>query len=177
MNFLSALISPQTAATGAFVLVIGLTILGALIAVGARSIFHNVLGLCLSLFGVAGIFLYLNSPFVALMEILIYVGAICIAICFAIMLSEPMYLPGPPRSKIKVLGAAVGAGAIFAFLGLLLKKTTWTPAAERSTDWSVTTIGHYLLTNYALIFELVSLLLLVAMLGAIVTARGGRSKP
>jgi len=177
MNFLSALISPQIAATAAFVLVIGLTILGALIAVGARSIFHNVLGLCLSLFGVAGIFLYLNSPFVALMEILIYVGAICIAICFAIMLSEPMYLPGPPRNKIKVLGAAVGAGAIFAFLGLLLKKTTWTPAAERSTDWSVTTIGHYLLTNYALIFELVSLLLLVAMLGAIVTARGGRSKP
>ena len=71
----------------------------------------------------------------------------------------------------------MGAGAVFAFLGLLLKKTTWTPAAERSNDWSVTTIGHYLLTNYALIFELVSLLLLVAMLGAIVTARGGRGKP
>jgi len=177
MNFLSALITPQTAATAAFVMVIGITILGALIAVGARNIFHNVLGLCLSLFGVSGIFLFLNSPFVALMEILIYVGAICIAICFAIMLSEPLYLPGAPRNKIKVLGAATGAGAVFAFLGLLLKKTTWTAAAERSNDWSVTTIGHYLLTNYALIFELVSLLLLVAMLGAIVTARGGRGKP
>jgi len=174
MNFLSALLTPQTVATAAFVMVVGLTILGALIAVGARNIFHNVLGLCVSLFGVSGLFLYLNSPFVALMEILIYVGAICIAI--AIMLSEPLYLPRPPRNKIKVLGAAAGAGAVFAFLGLLLKKTTWTPAAERSTDWSVTTIGHYLLTNYALIFELVSLLLLVAMLGAIVTARGGRSK-
>jgi NADH-quinone oxidoreductase subunit J len=177
MSFLSALITPQTAATASFVMVIGITILGALIAVGARNIFHNVLGLCLSLFGVSGIFLFLNSPFVALMEILIYVGAICIAICFAIMLSEPLYLPGPPRNKIKVLGAALGAGAVFAFLGLLLKKTTWTVAAERSNDWSVTTIGHYLLTNYALIFELVSLLLLVAMLGAIVTARGGRGKP
>jgi NADH:ubiquinone oxidoreductase subunit 6 (subunit J) len=177
MNFLSALITPQTAATASFVLVIGITILGAIIAVGARNIFHNVLGLCLSLFGVSGIFLYLNSPFVALMEILIYVGAICIAICFAIMLSEPLYLPRPPRNKAKIMGAALGAGAIFVFLGLLLKKTTWTPAAERSTDWSITTIGHYLLTNYALIFELVSLLLLVAMLGAIVTARGGRGKP
>jgi NADH-quinone oxidoreductase subunit J len=59
----------------------------------------------------------------------------------------------------------------------LLKKTQWTAAPQRSADWSVTTIGHYLLTNYALIFELVSLLLLVAMLGAIVTARGGRGKP
>jgi NADH:ubiquinone oxidoreductase subunit 6 (subunit J) len=177
MNFLSAFLTPQTAATAAFVMVIGLTIIGALIAVGARNIFHNVLGLCVALFGVSGIFVFLNSPFVALMEILIYVGAICIAICFAIMLSEPLYLPRPPRNKAKVMGAALGAGAVFAFLGLLLKKTTWTPAAERSTDWSVTTIGHYLLTNYALIFELVSLLLLVAMLGAIVTARGGRSKP
>jgi NADH-quinone oxidoreductase subunit J len=125
---------------------------------------------------VAGLFLYLNSPFVALMEILIYVGAICIAICFAIMLSEPLHLPRPPRSKAKLLGALVGAGAVFAFLAILVKKTTWVPAVERSTDWSVTTIGHYLLTNYALIFELVSLLLLVAMLGAIVTARGGRGK-
>jgi NADH-quinone oxidoreductase subunit J len=177
MNAVSALLTPQMAATAAFVMVIGITIVGALIAVGARNIFHNVLGLCLSLFGVSGLFLFLNSPFVALMEILIYVGAICIAICFAIMLSEPLYLPPPPRDKVKVIGAAIGAGGIFVFLGLLLKKTKWVAAPERSTDWSVTTIGHYLLTNYALIFELVSLLLLVAMIGAIVTARGGRSKP
>jgi NADH-quinone oxidoreductase subunit J len=56
----------------------------------------------------------------------------------------------------------------------LTRKTKWLPAAERSKDWSITTIGHYLLTNYALIFEVISLLLLVAMLGAIVTARNGR---
>jgi NADH-quinone oxidoreductase subunit J len=59
-------------------------------------------------------------------------------------------------------------------LVLLTLKTKWVPAAERSTDWSITTIGHYLLTNYALIFEVISLLLLVAMLGAIANARGGR---
>jgi NADH:ubiquinone oxidoreductase subunit 6 (subunit J) len=162
-------------ATGAFLVVMGMTVLGALIAVGARNIFHNVLGLALSLIGVAGIFIYLNSPFVALMEILIYVGAICIAICFAIMLSQPLYLKGPPRSFLKSLGALLGAVSVMGFLVLLTKKTQWVPAAERSTDWSITTIGHYLLTNYALIFEVISLLLLVAMLGAIVTAREGRS--
>jgi NADH:ubiquinone oxidoreductase subunit 6 (subunit J) len=177
MNLLSSFLSPQTVATVAFLMVVALTLVGALIAVAARNIFHNVLGLAASLLGVAGLFLYLNSPFVALMEILIYVGAICIAICFAIMLSEPLHLPRPPRNKAKLLGAMVGAGAVFVFLGLLIKKTSWVPAKERSTDWSVTTLGHYLLTNYALIFELVSLLLLVAMLGAIVTARGGRGKP
>jgi len=166
--------SAQGLATGAFLMVMGITVLGAHIAVGARNIFHNILGLALSLIGVAGLFLYLNSPFVALMEILIYVGAICIAICFAIMLSQPLYLPGPPRSLLKSLGAIVGAGGVFAFLVLLTRKTKWLPAAERSKDWSITTIGHYLLTNYALIFEVISLLLLVAMLGAIVTARNGR---
>jgi NADH:ubiquinone oxidoreductase subunit 6 (subunit J) len=174
MNFLSAFLTPQNLATAAFVLVVALTIGGALIAVGARKIFHNVLGLAVAMFGVSGLFVYLNSPFVALMQILIYVGAICIAIIFAVMLSEPQYLPRPPRNPLKIQAAVVGAAAVFVFLGLLLKKTTWTPALERSTDWSITTLGHYLLTKYSLIFELISLLLLVAMLGAIVTARGGR---
>src|SRR5574340_1384576 len=127
MNAVSALMTPQTAATAAFVMVIGLTIVGALIAVGARNIFHNVLGLCVSLFGVSCIFLFLNSPFVALMEILIYVGAICIAICFAIMLSEPMHLPRPPRNPLKIQAAIAGAVAVFIFLGMLLRRTSWTP--------------------------------------------------
>jgi len=177
MNFLSGLFTPQAMASAAFLLVMVLTLLGALIAVAARNIFHNVLGLAMSLMGVAGLFLFLNSPFVALMEILIYVGAICIAICFAIMLSEPLYLPRPPRNAVKIMGALAGAGAVFAFLWLLVRKTKWTPALERSTDWSVTTLGHYLLNQYVLIFELISLLLLVAMLGAIVIARGGRGGP
>ncbi len=81
----------------------------------------------------SGLFLYLNSPFVALMEILIYVGAICIAICFAIMLSEPLYLPRPPRSITKILGGVVGAGLVLVFLALLTKKTQCVPAAARST--------------------------------------------
>ncbi len=173
---MSALFSPQNLASAAFVLVVALTILGAVIAVAARKIFHNVLGLALALFGVSGLFVFLNSPFVALMEILIYVGAICIAICFAVMLSEPQYLPRPPRNPWKITAALTGALAVFIFLGILLKKTTWVPAPERSSDWSITTLGHYLLTTYSLIFEVISLLLLVAMLGAMVTARGGRGR-
>lgn len=176
MNRLSAFLSPANLATAAFFLVVALTIGGALIAVGARKIFHNVLGLAVAMFGVAGLFVYLNSPFVALMQILIYVGAICIAICFAIMLSEPQHLPRRPRNRLKIQAAVAGGVAVFIFLGILLKRTTFTPAPERSTDWSIVTLGHYLLTKYSLIFELISLLLLVAMLGALVTARGGRGK-
>ncbi|AEB09067.1 NADH-quinone oxidoreductase subunit J family protein [Desulfobacca acetoxidans] len=159
-----------------FLGVLAVTFGGAIIAVGARNIFHNVLGLALSLFGVAGIFVYLNSPFLAMMEILIYVGAICIAICFAIMLSEPLYLPKPPRKPLKIAGAGLGAGVVFLMLSLLIKKTDWIPASVRGDDWSIATIGHYLLTRYALIFEVISLVLLVAMLGAIVNARNGRNR-
>jgi NADH-quinone oxidoreductase subunit J len=176
MNLLSAYLSPANLTNAAFFLVVALTIGGALIAVGARKIFHNVLGLAVAMFGVAGLFVYLNSPFVALMQILIYVGAICIAICFAIMLSEPQHLPRPPRNPLKNMAALVGGLAVFIFLVLLLKRTTFIPAPERSADWSIVTLGHYLLTKYSLIFEVISLLLLVAMLGAIVTARGGRGK-
>ncbi|MFZ0051137.1 MAG: hypothetical protein WAK96_05135, partial [Desulfobaccales bacterium] len=67
---MSAWLNPPQLAAAAFVLVMAVTILGALIAVAARKIFHNVLGLALALFGVSGLFVYLNSPFVALMEIL-----------------------------------------------------------------------------------------------------------
>ena len=176
MNLLSAYLSPANLTNAAFFLVVAVTIGGALIAVGARKIFHNVLGLAVAMFGVSGLFVYLNSPFVALMQILIYVGAICVAICFAIMLSEPQHLPRPPRNPLKNMAALVGGLAVFLFLVLLLKRTAFIPAPERSADWSIVTLGHYLLTKYSLIFEVISLLLLVAMLGAIVTARGGRGK-
>ena len=169
-----SVLSTESFAQMAFWVVVGLTIGGACIAVFPRNILYNVLGLAMALSGVAGLYLYLGSLFIALMQLLIYVGAITIAICFAIMLSSPMYLPGPPRSPLKLLGGLLGAGGVFAFLLLLTRRTTWVPAKERVNDWSIKTIGDFLLTDYVLIFEVISLLLLVAMLGAIVTARNGR---
>jgi NADH-quinone oxidoreductase subunit J len=135
-----------------------------------RNILYNVLGLVVTLSGVAGLYFYLNSTFIALMQLLIYVGAICIAIVFAIMLSRPLHLELPRRSRPKVV-AAVGA-ALLVLLGNLavIFKTPWQEAAERSNDWSVTTIGHLLLTRYDLVFEVISLVLLVAIIGAILTA-------
>ena len=119
-------------------MVVGLTLAGAVIAVFPRNILYNVLGLALALTGVAGIYLYLGSAFIALMQLLIYVGAICIAIVFAIMLSRPLHLDLPKRQLPKV---AMALGSSFLFLAATLAvavKTPWKEAAERSTDWSVT---------------------------------------
>jgi NADH-quinone oxidoreductase subunit J len=74
------------------------------------------------------------------------------------------------------LAAAVGV-AVFIMLAGIISRTPWQPAASRSSDWSVTTLGHYLLTRYDLVFEAISLVLLVAILGAIVISGYARRRP
>lgn len=176
MTPVQAYISTDLIAGIGFGLVVSLTFAGAFIAVFFRNIIHNVLGLALALFGVAGLFFFLGSPFLAFMELLIYVGAITIAIVFAIMLSSPIGGPLPPRSTKK---ATLAGGVVVLVLGLLIYIVTgtgWEVAAMRSSDWSVKSIGQMLLTRYDLVFELISLVLLVGILGAIVTARLGRGR-
>lgn len=177
MNSVQSLIQPDLLAQAGFAAVVALAFAGALIAVFPRNILYNILGLIVCLTGVAGLFVYLGSPFIALMQLLIYVGAICISIIFAIMLSRPLHLSVPKRHLPKVgLAAAVGA-AVFLMLAGIISRTPWQPAASRSSDWSVTTLGHYLLTRYDLVFEAISLVLLVAILGAIVISGYARRRP
>ena len=177
MNSVQSLIQPEFLAQLGFVGVVTLTFAGALIAVFPRNILYNVLGLIVCLTGVAGIFIYLGSPFIALMQLLIYVGAICISIIFAIMLSRPLHLSLPKRHLPKV-GLAAGVGlAVFVMLGAIVSRTPWQPASTRSSDWSVTTLGKYLLTRYDLVFEVISLVLLVAILGAIIISGYARRRP
>lgn len=166
MSFLST----ESFAQMAFWIVVGLTMGGACIAVFPKNILYNVLGLALALAGVAGLYLYLGSLFIALMQLLIYVGAITIAIVFAIMLSRPLHLEVPKRHVPKV--AMAGGASTLVFFGLVgvAAKSKWVAAVERSNDWSVEALGHVMLTKYNLVFEVISLVLLVAIIGAIVTA-------
>ena len=175
MTPLQNLFDPQLLAQAAFAVVVIFTFTGALIAVLPRNILYNVLGLILCLTGVGGIFLFLGSAFIALMELLIYVGAICISIVFAIMLSRPLHLSLPKRHLPKVWGAFGVALLVFGVLVTIISRTPWQPAPVRSSDWSVTTLGAYLLTRYDLVFEVMSIVLLVAILGAIlISSTSGR---
>jgi NADH-quinone oxidoreductase subunit J len=162
--------SVNALAQAAFWVTVGFTVAGAAIAVFPRNILYNVLGLVLALSGIAGFYLYLGSFFIAMMQLLIYVGAICIAIVFAIMLSRPLHLEVPKRAVPKVAMAFTVSAVFFVALTSLVLRTNWVPAAERSWDWSIEAIGHALLTRYELVFEVISLVLLVAIIGAIVTA-------
>ncbi|HVU32187.1 MAG TPA: NADH-quinone oxidoreductase subunit J [Opitutaceae bacterium] len=162
-----------------FALAAGLTIAGALIAALTRRIIRGVSGLMIACIGLAGLYYFLNSPFLALMEILIYVGAVCVTIVFGVMLSEP---DEPPRAGTRraaglwAAGALAISAAIFWGVSFLSLRGNWVAPAGRVSDGSIRAIGVGLLTTYSMAFELISLVLLVAILGALVIARSGRAK-
>ncbi len=165
--------------TAVFALAVGLTVGGALIAALSRRIIRGVSGLMIACIGLAGLYYFLNSPFLALMEILIYVGAVCVTIVFGVMLSEPdepARQGQRPSTFIWGAGALLVAAGIFWGVSLLSLNGNWSTPAARVTDGSVHAIGVSLLTTYSMAFELISLVLLVAILGALVIARSGRTK-
>src|SRR5512147_2405887 len=120
-----------------FLLCVVTTIAGALLAALTARIIRSVCGLAITCFGLAGLYYFLNSPFLALMEILIYVGAVCVTIVFAVMLSEP---DEPPREETKgavMVWAAVAllaSGAIFLGLWQLSLTAGWTHPVSRVSE-------------------------------------------
>lgn len=162
-----------------FAVIVGITVGGALIAALSKRIIRGVSGLMICCVGLAGLFYFLNSPFLALMEILIYVGAVCITIVFGVMLSETDE-PAHQETKRHTLlwggSALVFCAVIFVGMAHLSLTGPWTAPTKLVTDGSIRAIGISLLTTYSLPFELISLVLLVAILGALVVARSGRTK-
>ncbi len=162
---------------GIFLLFVATTVAGAVLAVSTPRIIRSVIGLATSSIGLAGLYYFLNSPFLALMEILIYVGAVCVTIIFAIMLAEPDEPAAEGRRGRTVLWSGttlVISAIIFWGVARLGLTGNWTTLAVRNTDGRIERIGVELLTTYSLAFELISVVLLVAILGALAIARVGR---
>jgi NADH-quinone oxidoreductase subunit J len=176
MTTIADIIPPILVAQAAFWLMVMITLVGALLAVVPPKITHNVLGLALSMFGLSGIYLFLGSQFVAMMQLLIYVGAICVTYIFAIMLSPPQESEQPKRPTRKVVTAAVVSVISFITMAQMIIHFKWSPVADITRDWSIKTLGQQLLTRYFLVFELISLLLAVAIIGAIMVAGIGQKR-
>ncbi len=162
-----------------FLLCAATTVAGALIAALTARIIRSVCGLALCCIGLAGLYYFLHSPFLALMEILIYVGAVCVTIVFAVMLSEPDEPARDEKPATTVLWGGLAllvSAAIFWGLWYLGAHQDWTTPALRLSDGSISAIGKSLLTTYSMAFELISLALLVAIIGALAIARTGRTR-
>ena len=150
-----------------------LTLGGALVVVMSRNIVYAAFGLLASMVGVAGLFLLAYAEFLALAQLLIYGGAIVIVILFALMLTrieDFESLSDHPQWPI----AAIVAIAVFGVIAATIVGTA-VPASERASI-SFTALGTSLFTEWAVAFEVASLVLLVALIGAVVMVRstGGR---
>ena len=153
-----------------FIVIAGVVLIGAFLAVWLKNVFYNALSLILCLFGVAGIFIFLNSEFLAVIEVIIYIGAIAIAIIFAIMLSRPMFQKNEKRDPGKMLRSLAIAALLFFGLNKAIRLTQW-PAASLEGDYSMQAIGRMLLKESVLPFEVISLVLLIAIIGALVVSK------
>lgn len=162
-------------AEGLFFAFVVLTFFGAILAVRSRLLMHAVLGLAVCLLGVAGIYFYLGSIFLTMMQILIYVGAICVLMVFGIMVGyTPEQLAESNfKGKNRFL-AVVAAASGFVLLLIALLRAVFVPVAERTGDFTIQWLGESLLYRYCLAFELISVVLLTAIVGAIILATGGR---
>jgi len=160
-----------------FLAMVAVTVSGALVAVNSKRLVRSVAGLALCFTGVAGIYYFLNSPFVAMMQMLIYVGAVCVAIAFAIMLAEPRgdEKVGKEGGMGAVFGVIVG-GLVFLGVAAVGATTKWSAATKQVNNGSLFEVGKSLLTTYSMVFELISVVLLVAIIGALVLAHSGRDK-
>jgi NADH:ubiquinone oxidoreductase subunit 6 (subunit J) len=147
-----------------------------LLVVTLRNMFHCALCLILCLSAVAGIYILLGAEFLAAAQVLIYVGAVAILIVFTVMLTADLgsskeFQHNQNGTIAFVVCTLFAIGAPY-----LIKETgVWpTPKAETFAD-NVSAIGKYLMTDFMLPFEVVSVLLLAALIGSIVLARKERS--
>ncbi len=152
--------------------VLGLVTLGAaLMVVVSHNLMRSALWLILAFFGIAGVFILLQAEFLAVTQVLVYVGAIATLIIFAIMLSRNFVDPKQPRFN-EQWGIVGGfAALLFVALGAIVTHVAWPVAADAVPADAIQRLGMDFVGPYAVPFEVASVLLVVAMIGAIIIAR------
>ncbi|MCH7837703.1 MAG: NADH-quinone oxidoreductase subunit J [Chloroflexi bacterium] len=146
-----------------------LTVGAAGMVIVVRNLLHALLFLILSFVGVAGLYITLSADFIAVVQVLIYAGAIAVLMIFSVMLtplSDRDNAEGLLRLPALVLSGLVATGIAFVAI-----ETDWQVTSEGSFENTSVAIGEALLSPFVLPFEIASVLLVAAMIGAIVLVR------
>ncbi|MBV7332197.1 NADH-quinone oxidoreductase subunit J [Chloroflexi bacterium TSY] len=157
-----------------FVQVALFTAIMALLVVTTRNLFHSALALVGTLFGVAGVYAILEAEFVAVSQVLVYVGGISTLITFAIMLTRGMMFGATSTINQQ---AGISAIVVFMLFSVLVGFILQVPWPETNLELApdgeamIANLGQLFVTTYLVPFELMALLLLVALAGAILLAR------
>ena len=155
-----------------FIFMAIVTLVAAVMTVGAHNLVHAALWLIVTLFGIAGLFALLEAEFLAVAQVVLYVGAIAILIIFAIMLTRRLMRDITPQTHRQWWARAVAAAALFGLLGVSLTSAAYPVITAPVPADSLTRLGTALVDPqlYALPFEVTSVLLVAALVGAVVIA-------
>jgi NAD(P)H-quinone oxidoreductase subunit 6 len=153
-----------------FYMLAGVVVLSAAGVALAPNILYSAFALLGTLAGVAGLYLFMGADFLGIAQLLIYVGGILVLILFAVLLTNRI---GEMNITNVSAGILVGAPAAIAVMGLLVKialGTPW-PITETASTPTTARLGDAFLKEYLMPFEIASLVLLMALVGAMVIAR------
>lgn len=159
-----------------------MTLIAGYLVVTSANLMHAALFMGLSFVGVAGIYVVLGAEFLAAAQILVYVGAITTLIVFGIMLSNLQDLKAGERgvwarvvrnlvSFRRGVVPLVAAGGFAILMLVIYDQTAWPAAGNLPSGSSLTTVGRLLFSEYVVPFEIASVVLLVALLGAVALSR------
>lgn len=155
-----------------FYLFAALTLVSGFIVVTSRNIVYSAFSLLFTFFGVAGLYVLLGADFVAIVQIMVYVGGILVLILFGVMLTNKITNVQIKTGTLQIIPAILGVGLLAAALLRIFLSTAWkSVAADLPVRTTAHSIGRLLITDYILIFELLGILLLIALVGAASIAR------
>jgi len=164
----------MTGSTIIFYLLATLTLLSALLAVTSRRIFRAAIYLLFTLIGIAGVYFWMQYEFIAAVQIVVYVGGITVLIIFSIFLTQQAGELLPRQKTGRQIFSALAVFCSFALVMLQIVQHEFIPGKATPLQPAVSAIGERMLSTgdggYALQFELVSILLLAALVGCIVIA-------
>ncbi len=162
----------ETVVRAAFYIIAGLTVIFAVRIVTSRNIFHSAIFLALALIGVAGVYLFLDAEFLAVAQVLIYVGAVVTLFLFAIMLTANIQGRAIRQANGQIFISVISASAFIFLIVKIIKNTHWQAASPGGAQGlGIEQLGRSLMTTYVLPFETISVILIAVLVGAIVIGK------
>ncbi|MDH7516498.1 MAG: NADH-quinone oxidoreductase subunit J [Bacteroidota bacterium] len=149
-----------------------LAAVSALVVVFARNVVYAAFSLLFTFLGVAGIYVLLHADFLAVAQIMIYIGGILVLLIFGVMLTTRVTNVDLPGGVLKTMPATIVSGILLGTLLRLVTRASWFVEPELpSPEGTTAAIGDRLVTTHLLPFEVAGILLLVTIMGAALIAR------
>lgn len=149
-----------------FYLFAAMTVGSAAVVVFARSLIRSAFALLFTFFGVAGLYAFLGADFLAATQMVIYVGGILVLLLFGVMLTHKLYDLNIKAETYQFFPALAVVLAVFVLLATVMVRARWHAGMQGDPAPTTEAIGGLLMNDYILPFEVASILLLIALIGA-----------